>query len=107
MRPVTLHKTVLPALLRATACTLLLGFAAMPPAHAAEPASTAGEQEPLTVWQYAARNASCRTFRDGCQICVRMAGDKIGCSTPGIACLKDRWTCADALAKAPGGTQSP
>ncbi|RUM95279.1 hypothetical protein EET67_24200 [Pseudaminobacter arsenicus] len=37
---------------------------------------------------------SCRQFNDGCSICL-VTRTGLACSTPGIACIKKHWVCAD------------
>jgi len=43
--------------------------------------------------EYARANPSCISFTDYCRTCVRTSDQKIHCSMPGIACIRQAWSC--------------
>jgi hypothetical protein len=43
-------------------------------------------------------HSECHQFNDGCSIC-RVENGAAVCSTPGIACIRTAWACADAGAE--------
>jgi hypothetical protein len=45
------------------------------------------------VLDFARTNPKCTGFTDMCQTCVRTSDQGIKCSTPGIACVKQAWSC--------------
>jgi hypothetical protein len=42
---------------------------------------------------YARRYPACTAFTDLCQTCIRGSDRNIQCSTPGIACVRQPWSC--------------
>jgi hypothetical protein len=42
---------------------------------------------------YARANPSCISFTDYCRTCVRTSDQKFHCSMPGIACIRQVWSC--------------
>jgi hypothetical protein len=45
------------------------------------------------VLDFARTNPKCTGFTDLCQTCVRAPDQSIRCSMPGIACVKQPWSC--------------
>jgi hypothetical protein len=43
--------------------------------------------------EFARSNPSCNGFTDLCRTCIRGTDREIQCSLPGIACIKQSWTC--------------
>lgn len=48
---------------------------------------------PNGLTEFAGANHQCIEMTNGCEVCVRDAGTKIECSTPGIACQPTAWQC--------------
>lgn len=57
------------------------------------PADTLPAHEFNALMTFVAANPGCQSFSDGCQICRRLTGRQLACSTPGIACQKGEWRC--------------
>lgn len=53
---------------------------------------------PNGLTEFATANPRCPEMTNGCEVCVRDAGARIECSTPGIACQPVAWQCK----KSPG-----
>jgi hypothetical protein len=65
-------------------------------AAVADGAPTAGPA-PATqsMLGYGDGHAECRSWSDGCAVCLRQGDGEPGCSTPGIACLPKPVACLD------------
>lgn len=72
-------------------------------------AGARGEEEPKSsiladekgLLDYARNNPGCFRYTDLCRTCVRDADKVIRCSMPGIACVKQTWTCTEKPADKP------
>ena len=63
--------------------------------------------DPGSLAGYLAANPACREVSNSCEICVRGAGDRASCSTPGIACLPTGWTCSGSAENVTGAPLAP
>ena len=72
------------------------------PSIANEPLPAAG-----SLAGYLAANPACREVGNGCEICVRGAGNSANCSTPGIACVPTGWQCREVNEKAASAPLAP
>lgn len=70
---------------------LVLVFAASGAGTA--PAAALPSSETQSLEAFAAANASCHEWSDGCVVCVRRADAGFACSTPGIACTPSPLAC--------------
>ena len=50
------------------------------------------ESDPQLL-EFARNNPNCTAFYNQCQTCVRASDQRVYCSTPGIACIPQAWTC--------------
>ena len=84
----------------------LLVLALAPVGVRAAPAASVPAAETQSLDAFAAANASCHEWSNGCVVCVRQGdtSDKgaFACSTPGIACTPSRLAC-----RAPVSPPSP
>ena len=70
----------------------------------AAPAAPVPPAEKQSLDAFAAANASCREWSDGCVVCVRQgeaANRAFACSTPGIACTPSRLACRTPVSLPP------
>jgi hypothetical protein len=71
-------------------------------AHAQEPApKPSAPAKDASLLEFARTNPGCTGFTDMCQTCVKAPDQAIRCSTPGIACIKQAWTCTLPLPEKP------
>jgi hypothetical protein len=70
-------------------------------AKAEEPAKPPAPSSDPQLLDYARSNPSCNGFTDLCQTCIRTADQSVKCSTPGIACVKQVWTCTEQHPETP------
>ncbi|MBK9081690.1 MAG: hypothetical protein IPL88_06215 [Rhizobiales bacterium] len=74
---------------------LLFALIVATPAFADEPTPSPlprPQASAPSIEGYGATNKACMEWTNGCQICV--AGDKPGCSTPGVACTAGPIVCS-------------
>jgi hypothetical protein len=77
-------------MLRVALAFALLGIAS---AAAQEPPKAELPSADAQLVEFARTNPDCISFTDFCQTCSRTSDQKIECSTPGIACTRQSWTC--------------
>ena len=70
-------------------------------ALAEEPAKPLTPSSEPQLLDYARSNPRCTGFTDLCQTCIRSSDNGIKCSTPGIACVKQAWTCTEKRPEKP------
>jgi hypothetical protein len=78
------------AMVRSFLAFALLGIASV---AAQEPSKAERPSADAQLNEFARTNPDCISFTDLCQTCVRTADRNIECSTPGIACIRQPWTC--------------
>jgi hypothetical protein len=69
----------------------LVGFTAV--LRAEEPPKMHIPDKDANLLEFARAHPRCSGFTDLCQTCIRGTDQEIKCSTPGIACVKQAWTC--------------
>ena len=62
-------------------------------AWAEDPPKPSAPSSDTQLLDYARDNPDCIGFTDLCQTCIRRDDQSIRCSTPGIACVRQSWTC--------------
>ena len=72
---------------------LALAFLGIASATAQEPSKAERPSADQQLDEFARTNPDCISFTDLCQTCTRTADQNIECSTPGIACIRQPWTC--------------
>jgi hypothetical protein len=77
-------------MVRSTLAFALLGIAS---AAAQERPKAEPPSADAQLVEFARTNPDCISFTDLCQTCSRTADQKIECSTSGIACTRQPWTC--------------
>jgi hypothetical protein len=69
-----------------TALAAPTGLLAHPPASDHVPSD-------VSVLAYGAAHPECLEWTDSCRICMRGPDGRVGCSTPGIACVQKEIIC--------------
>jgi hypothetical protein len=77
-------------MVRSVLAFALLGIASV---AAQEPSKAERPSADAQLDEFARTNPDCISFTDLCQTCARTADRNIECSTPGIACIRQPWTC--------------
>jgi hypothetical protein len=90
MSSISTFRSVQGSQVRSVLAFALLGIAA---AAAQEPSKAERPSAEAQLDEFARANPDCISFTDLCQTCSRTAEQNIECSTPGIACLRQPWTC--------------